>query len=509
MSSALPNPPPPQGGRGDNKAAHVAPADADDGPRIKTLMDMCFDDGLFPETNVNVGVTEVIDGVEYLTLSDEFDQATVNWLKARTMIVIFDEPATTLSISQREQLIRVYEDAWYLAPMVNPSQKRKNTRRGAKRNILCGKVGKNSRMSIQNSMIRCRKGEEQGDKVVGEEEGKRERVDRLEEKGEEEEIIGVMDRREGEEGKWEVEAGKAYRGRAQEAGEELEGWVEVMEEEVGVVKTLTGEEGDLREREDTKEEADLAEDTKTMAEYATAYFSDILTSRRPSDESLEQLRGEHDLWQFTDKRLAPHQCRSLDRPLTLEELKEAAGCMAKGKAPGDDGLPVEFFMATWDTVGPILVCLFNRVLEGKLLTEDMNRGVITLLYKKGDKKNVRNWRPISLLNVAYKILDKALVRRLASLLPELVKADQGAFVKGISIAENMLTTMGALEIIDLVVVCWSVPNPTWMVSAEWLFPYARPHSVFGSGSPSLRSGRNVGTPCTECGANGAPLPSTE
>ncbi|GBG85772.1 hypothetical protein CBR_g40499 [Chara braunii] len=192
---------------------------------------------------------------------------------------------------------------------------------------------------------------------------------------------------------------------------------------------------------------DLAEDTETMAVYATTYFIDILTSRRPPEESLEQLRMEHDLWQFTNKQLAMEQRHSLDRPLTLEELKEAAGCMVKGKAPGDDGLPVEFFLATWEVVGPILVRLFNRVLEGALLTEDMCRGVITLLYTKGDKRNVRNWRPISLLNVAYKILAKALSRSLTPLLPELVNADQGAFVKGRSITENMLTAMGALEII--------------------------------------------------------------
>ncbi|GBG85796.1 hypothetical protein CBR_g40605 [Chara braunii] len=194
-------------------------------------------------------------------------------------------------------------------------------------------------------------------------------------------------------------------------------------------------------------QTDLAEDTETMAVYATTYYSDILTSRRAPDESLEQLRTEQDLWQFTDKQLAMEQRHSLDRPVTIEELKEGAGCMAKGKAPGDDGLPVEFFLATWEVVGPILVRLFNRVLEEEMLTEDMCRGVITLLYKKGDKRNVRNWRPISLLNVAYKILAKALSRRLAPLLPELVNADQGAFVKGRSITENMLAAMGALEII--------------------------------------------------------------
>ncbi|GBG66654.1 hypothetical protein CBR_g66790 [Chara braunii] len=195
-------------------------------------------------------------------------------------------------------------------------------------------------------------------------------------------------------------------------------------------------------------QADLAEDTESMAVYAATYYSDILTSRRPANQTLEELQSEEDLWQFTDKRLAQHERISLDRPLTLEELKAATTSMARGKASGDDGLPVEFYAATWETVGLIQLRLYNRVLEGEALTEDMCRGVITLLYKKGGKQNVRNWRPISLLNVSYKILAKALARRLANHLPEMVKADQGAFVKGRSIAENILVAMGALEIIS-------------------------------------------------------------
>ncbi|GBG93050.1 hypothetical protein CBR_g58405 [Chara braunii] len=194
--------------------------------------------------------------------------------------------------------------------------------------------------------------------------------------------------------------------------------------------------------------ADIAEDTEAMTVCATEYYSDILTSRRPIEETLADLKVEGDLWQFSAYRLKQDQRLSLDRPLTLEELKEAVEHMAKGKVPGDDGLPVEFYQATWDQVGPILLKLFNRILDGGSLTEDMCRGTITLLYKKGDKKNVRNWRPISLLNASYKILAKALARRLAVALPDLVKADQGAFVNGRSIAENMAVAVGALEIIS-------------------------------------------------------------
>ncbi|GBG73502.1 hypothetical protein CBR_g16845 [Chara braunii] len=195
-------------------------------------------------------------------------------------------------------------------------------------------------------------------------------------------------------------------------------------------------------------EADSATDSRTIGDFARQYFEDILTSRRPPDQSLHQLQAEHDLWQNTTARLSPQASALLEQPITMEELWSAVKAMAKGKSPGSDGLPVEFYLATWEHVGPILLRLFNRILEGGTLTEDMKFGVITLLYKKGDKRNVRNWRPISRLTVSYKILAKLLARRLAPFLPGLVHTDQGAFVQGRSIFENVLMAMGALEIIQ-------------------------------------------------------------
>ncbi|GBG63435.1 hypothetical protein CBR_g38055 [Chara braunii] len=194
-------------------------------------------------------------------------------------------------------------------------------------------------------------------------------------------------------------------------------------------------------------EADVAKDSEAIGECALEYFQDILTSRRPPFQTLQQLQEEQDLWRHTQTSLSQGARLSLDRPITLEELWEVVKSMAKGKSPGSDGLPVEFYEAVWLHVGPILLSLYNRVLEGGSLTADMKMGIIMLIYKKGDKCNIRNWRPISRLNVSYKILSKLLARKLTSHLPDLAHPDQGAFVEGRAISENIMTAMGALEII--------------------------------------------------------------
>ncbi|GBG84774.1 hypothetical protein CBR_g39151 [Chara braunii] len=127
MNTSTPHPPPAGGSGGGEASLSAEHVGADDPNRLRALLDLCFDDGLFPDTNIDFGETKIIDGIGYLSLNQEVDTATVNWLKARTVIVLFDEPAMSLSVAQREQLIRVYEGAWYQEVDINPTQKRGRT----------------------------------------------------------------------------------------------------------------------------------------------------------------------------------------------------------------------------------------------------------------------------------------------------------------------------------------------------------------------------------------------
>ena len=69
-------------------------------------------------------------------------------------------------------------------------------------------------------------------------------------------------------------------------------------------------------------------------------------------------------------------------------------------------------------------------LHGELALSQ-RRGVITLLHKKGkDEHDIKNWRPVSLLNVDYKIMTKALARRLEKVIESLIHSNQSGFKKG-------------------------------------------------------------------------------
>ncbi|GBG82527.1 hypothetical protein CBR_g34903 [Chara braunii] len=192
----------------------------------------------------------------------------------------------------------------------------------------------------------------------------------------------------------------------------------------------------------------IAADNKAMCNYAADYFQDILTTRRPFDSLDDNMALNSTVWNNVHCMLPLEGRLLIDRPVTAEELTETLKCMARGKAPGDDGLPVEFFAACWEVLVGDLVHLFNKIRQGGRLGRTMTRGIISLLFKKGDRSDIRNWRPISLLNVVYKLLAKLLSRRLGDYLPGLVQRDQGAFVRGRSIFENVVTAIEALELIE-------------------------------------------------------------
>ena len=65
------------------------------------------------------------------------------------------------------------------------------------------------------------------------------------------------------------------------------------------------------------------------------------------------------------------------------------------------------------------------------LSEHENKLLSHLLRKKGrDKRLIKNWRPISLLNIDTKILSKVLATRIKSVIKSVIQPDQTAYVPG-------------------------------------------------------------------------------
>ena len=95
--------------------------------------------------------------------------------------------------------------------------------------------------------------------------------------------------------------------------------------------------------------------------------------------------------------------------LSYEECYTAIKAMKDNKSPGSDGLPKEFYKLFFPLFGHNFVNMINGCFEDGQLTESQHLGYISLLCKKPDVPQfLTNWRPISLLNVDYKIVSKSL-----------------------------------------------------------------------------------------------------
>ena len=119
----------------------------------------------------------------------------------------------------------------------------------------------------------------------------------------------------------------------------------------------------------------------------------------------------------------------VDNPPTEDEVTEAIAELQSGKSAGSDGIPPEVFKAG----GQPLIQKFTEFAcmcwEDGSLPRDLKDARIVHLYKgKGDKSSCDNYRGISLLRVAGKILSKVILNRLNThLLDETVPESQGGF----------------------------------------------------------------------------------
>lgn len=128
------------------------------------------------------------------------------------------------------------------------------------------------------------------------------------------------------------------------------------------------------------------------------------------------------------------------KPLSEQELHAAACALAKEKAPGPDGIAMNFFTIFWPQIGEDFYKMIrNAVSTGRFLS-GVTKGLITLIPKSGDLKLLNNWRPITLLNVSYKIYAKALQIRLQEPLSKIISPDQCAYLRNRFILDNILLT---------------------------------------------------------------------
>ena len=146
-------------------------------------------------------------------------------------------------------------------------------------------------------------------------------------------------------------------------------------------------------------------------------LEDTGTTFKPDDSQLNEFLSKL-------SQLSRTSSEGLVKPLTEEEVEEAVKASKNGKSPGLDGISYEFYKVTW----PVIRTTFTKVLQAQLdrvrLTDSGKHGATRLISKVENVPNVSELRPITLLQVDYRLLSKCLATRLHSVMHEVVDSGQ-------------------------------------------------------------------------------------
>ena len=162
--------------------------------------------------------------------------------------------------------------------------------------------------------------------------------------------------------------------------------------------------------------------------YSALYKNDCLT---PSTNLLDSFLENPEI-----PRLTAEDAHTCEGKFTADECFKSLQLFENNKSPGEDGLTVQFYKTFWNTVGNLMVESLNYSYDHGELSSSQKRAIITLIEKKDkDRRNISNWRPISLINVDVKIGSKAIAKRLEALLPKIIHHSQRAYVKDRTICD--------------------------------------------------------------------------
>ena len=192
-------------------------------------------------------------------------------------------------------------------------------------------------------------------------------------------------------------------------------------------------------------------DSHKMAEKAREYHEvlqriDRDPSQEPDPERLLAILNN------VHPRVSQAHKSKLTKHLAWGDIHKALSDSGNDRAAGLDGIPMDLWKrmsALWDAFSEqdnnpycdivrVLVRVFNDIEEhGIVLGMGFNEGWMCPIYKKGERNNVANYRPITVLNKDYKTMTKALANKLAEVAPSLIHKNQAGFLKGRSIYDQV------------------------------------------------------------------------
>lgn len=181
-------------------------------------------------------------------------------------------------------------------------------------------------------------------------------------------------------------------------------------------------------------------------EYKQEKIKQCLVSFYKKLYSQQQMNNDEDIDTFLMSLNLPTVTEAhnniLRAEVTTEEINQAITRLKAGSSPGLDGFTTEWYKIMRDKLVFRLMTTFNWILKKHEMPPSWREAVISLIPKEGkNRQECENLRPISVLNVDYRIFTSILARRLENCLPSIIHLDQTGFIKQRQTQDNIRRTL--------------------------------------------------------------------
>jgi hypothetical protein len=171
---------------------------------------------------------------------------------------------------------------------------------------------------------------------------------------------------------------------------------------------------------------------EAIQEHIYSFYRNLMGAEEPK---LIGIRS--DLWPL-EQRVSFQENAEMLRTFTSEELDFVLHETKTDTAPGPDGLPVLFYKKFWPLIKKEILEILNGFALGRVDIARLNFGILSLLPKVPGADNIKQYRPIALINVIFKLVSKAYACRVSPVAHRVISQSQTAFIKGRFIQDGPL-----------------------------------------------------------------------